>query len=320
MLSESDFKAKQIIFITPKNGEKLLFRNDNVIIVDQDGVVVHQSTCYRLFAIFVVGHITITSGLIQRAKKFGFSIVLMTVNFKPYRTISAFAQANVLLRRRQYNYRNINSAQRLIWNKINNQKKLLMSVRNRSDAQNESIMLLENYRDKIYSCKDIYEIMGVEGNASRVYFKNYFNNIMWISRKPRIKFDMINSLMDIGYTILFSFIDAMVGVYGFDSYVGILHRQFYMRKSLICDLVEPFRVIIDNCIRKGINLNQFKADDFEIISDKWQLKYSESSKYSAIFVKALMEYKNDIYLYIRSVYRCFMKGSMDNNFPQWEYY
>ena len=51
--------------------------------------------------------------------------------------------------------------------------------------------------------------------------------------------------MDIGYTYLFNFIDALLRLYGFDTYLGFYHKEFYQRKSLVCDVVEPFRCIID---------------------------------------------------------------------------
>ena len=58
--------------------------------------------------------------------------------------------------------------------------------------------------------------------------------------------------LDIGYTMLFNIVDAMLQIYGFDTYYGVFHRCFYMRKSLVCDIMEPMRPIIDYEIRKAI--------------------------------------------------------------------
>lgn len=320
MISANDFKAKQIIFLNAKDGEKICIRNDNVMIIDNNGEVIHQSTCYRLFAIFVVGNISVTNVLFQRAKKFGFSVVFMTTSLRPYAVVSEFAKSNVLLRKNQYSYQNITAAKKLIINKIENQYSFLNSIRIKNQSQKDALNLLQTFIDKVNNCKDIFQIMGVEGNASRTYFKNVFNNVLWSSRKPRVKQDMVNSLLDTGYTLLFSYVDALASVFGFDSYVGILHRQFYMRKSLICDLVEPFRVIIDKCIRKGINLNQFKEEDFEIMNDRWIIKYNKKSEYNKIFISEIMNYRNDIFLYVRSFYRSFMKNDIDNNFPVWRFH
>lgn len=75
MLNANDFKKKQIIFLFTNEGDKLSFLNDNIIVKNKEGEIKYQSTCYRLFMICVVGNISITSGLIQRSKKFGFSIL-----------------------------------------------------------------------------------------------------------------------------------------------------------------------------------------------------------------------------------------------------
>ena len=104
MLSANDFKRKQIIFLLTNTGEKLSFSNDNIVVKDKDGKIKYQSTCYRLFMVCVVGNISITSGLIMRSKKFGFSICLMTTTFKVYEIIGARMEGNTLLRRHQYEY------------------------------------------------------------------------------------------------------------------------------------------------------------------------------------------------------------------------
>ena len=268
MMSPADFKSKQILFLVTKDGQKLSFRNDNIIITNAEKKVIYQSTCYRLFAVFVVGHISITSGLIQRAQKFGFAIVLMTASFRMYQVISHNADGNTVLRRKQYEYDSLEAGRNLIQNKISNQRQLIAEVRYKNDYQKEAMQLLPLSQDQLYTADSIQSIMGIEGNASRLFFRAYFDNVVWRGRKPRIKFDMVNALLDIGYTILFGFIDSLLAVYGFDRYCGILHRQFYMRKSLVCDMVEPFRVIIDKQTKKSINLGQFKETDFEIFDGR----------------------------------------------------
>lgn len=318
MLSLNDFSAKQILFLVTKEKEKLSFRNDNILIMDADGKIKHQSSCYRLFAIFIIGHISITSVIIQKSRQFGFSIILLTDSFRPYQLISNTAEANIILRKKQYDYTGLGAAQQLIRNKIGNQQKTLQSIRSHAYDTIHTVKLLKEYQQRIMETKSIQELMGVEGTASRLFFREFYASFEWKGRKPRVKPDMINALQDIGYTILFCYIDAMLSLFGFDRYCGILHRQFYMRKSLVCDLVEPFRVIIDKQIRKSINLNQFKKEDFEIYEKKWCLRYKESAAYSSVFIGAIMAEKESIYTYVREFYRVFMKDKLENEMPYWE--
>lgn len=159
------------------------------------------------------------------------------------------------------------------------------------------------------------ELIGYEGPASKVYFKNHFNNIPWFGRQPRIKKDYINSVLDIGYTLLFTYIDALLSSFGFDTYCGVMHREFYMRKSLVCDLVEPFRTLIDHEVKKAVNLRQIQENDFAVINHQFRLKWSETEKYVRILMKPLIENKESIFCYIQAYYRAFMKDSPIELFP-----
>ena len=311
-----DFREKQIIMAFVSRGEKFSFRNDNIIITDADGKIIHQSTCYRLFALFIIGHVTITSGLIQRADKFGFSIILMTHSLRVYCVLTTGAQGNVLLRKKQYSVNSLEIAKHIVSNKINNQISILKNIRNKSEDLKNSIGTLYGYIEKLKTDNaDLTKILGVEGIAARVYFTNMFSENEWTARRPRVKHDMINCLMDIGYTLLFNIIEAMLSIYGFDIYHGVYHQQFYQRKSLVCDLVEPFRPLIDARIKKAINLGQCKREDFDIIQGRYSLYGKKAAPYVSWLMEPLIERKEEMFIYIRDYYRAFMKDKNILEYP-----
>lgn len=132
---------------------------------------------------------------------------------------------------------------------------------------------------------------------------------------PRVKTDYLNSTLDIGYTILFNLVEALLRIYDFDIYKGVLHRAFYMRKSLVCDLVEPIRPIIDLQIRKSINLGQFREEDFKVYNKRYELNWKKSPEYTSVLLNSLLNYKNEIFIYIRDYYRAFMKHKNAEEFP-----
>ncbi len=107
----------------------------------------------------------------------------------------------------------------------------------------------------------------------------------------------------------------MLNIYGFDTYCGVLHKQFYMRKSLSCDLIEPFRIIVDIQVRKSVNLKQFVKEDFEINNLSYRLKWDCNKKYVSILLSAILEHKNEIFIYIQSYYRAFIKSKRTEEFP-----
>lgn len=315
MLNANDFKKKQIIFLFTNEGDKLSFLNDNIIVKNKEGGIKYQSTCYRLFMICVVGNISITSGLIQRSKKFGFSICLMTTTFKVYEILGARMEGNTLLRKHQYEYTENDIGRKIEQNKIKNQSQILKNIRGKNQIMKEGIELLDKMVVQLEQQLEYLEVMGIEGNAARVYFSRVFDNVDWKGRKPRIKNDYVNVTLDIGYTMLFNIVDAILQVYGFDTCYGVFHKCFYMRKSLVCDLMEPIRPVVDYQVRKSINLGQCKENDFEVINNRWCLKYKSNPQYIQFLMNAILEYKDDIFLYIQQYYRFFMKRKSESEIP-----
>ena len=315
MLNANDFKKKQIVFLFTNEGDKLSFLNDNIIVKNKEGGIKYQSTCYRLFMICVVGNISITSGLIQRSKKFGFSICLMTTTFKVYEILGARMEGNTLLRKHQYEYTENDIGRKIEQNKIKNQSQILKNIRGKNQIMKEGIELLDKMVVQLEQQLEYLEVMGIEGNAARVYFSRVFDNVDWKGRKPRIKNDYVNVTLDIGYTMLFNIVDAILQVYGLDTYYGVFHKCFYMRKSLVCDLMEPIRPVVDYQVRKSINLGQCKENDFEVINNRWCLKYKSNPQYIQFLMNAILEYKDDIFLYIQQYYRFFMKRKSVSEIP-----
>ena len=46
-----------------------------------------------------------------------------------------------------------------------------------------------------------------------------------------MKSDVLNVTLDIGYSILFNFMESFIRMFGFDLYVGVFHRLWFKRKS-----------------------------------------------------------------------------------------
>lgn len=316
MISAKDFDAKQLVFVFPASGDSISFRNDNILVRDKEGKTKIQTTCYLLFVLFIVGNMSLTSSILDRSKKFGFSIVFMSINFRVLSILNNGAEGNVLLRKIQYEYNGFEIGSRIIQNKIENQKQCLASIRRKDPFIKEAITqmgeLSKQVRQPGLNC---HEIMGFEGVASKKYFSQVFKDYCWTSRKPRAKHDMTNCLLDIGYTLLFSLMDSLLSLFGFDTYKGVLHREFFQRKSLVCDLVEPFRPIIDFSIRKAYNLGQIHEKDFYFSQNQYCLFGKQAIPYMKLLLNPLLERKNDLFLYVQKYYRVFIGRKEIDCFP-----
>ncbi len=299
MLTLPDFREKQILFIDIRSYEgetKIKFQNDNLVFL-KDGQIINRASCYKIFCVFIIGEITITSGLIKKGLSYGVSFFFLTSNFNVYAEIGAKGEANFLLRQQQYKLskkKELEISRFLVLNKVKNQFRLLKK------------QIPKEIKVKIQNSKNIDSLRGIEGNVSKIFFKKYFQEIVWYRREPRTKVDINNLLLDIGYTQIFNFIDSILRLYGFDTYKGIYHQLFFARKSLSCDIQEPFRCIIDKALLKAYNLGQVKKNDFEFKNGKFLLSWNNSFHYSKIFSKAIMERKEEIYVFIQNFYRHLM--------------
>ena len=302
------------MFIQTERGvsNKIKFHNDNVVFTKDDSVI-NRASCHRVFAVFVIGDISITSELMKNGRRYGVSFFFLKPNMEVYASINAASEANYLLKQAQYTMsadKELIVAKCLVKNKIENQIYLLNSVKKKEEAEH-----LYKLVQTINSIREHESLLGIEGNASKLFFKNYFNSIKWFRRMPRVKPDIPNLLLDIGYTILFNCTDSLLRLYGFDTYKGCYHKLFFQRKSLSCDIVEPLRCIIDKQLLKSFNLGQVNEEDFVFSNHKFTLKnFEKNQKYSKIFMEAVMAHKEDLYNFTRDFYR-YVMNDQKNSFP-----
>lgn len=271
----------------------------------------------KMLALFVVGHITVTTPLIEKCQRFGVALIVVKPSLRPVFFWSNTAEANFLLRQRQYNMSkdDLSVARALITNKIRNQSRTLSDTRRKDGLTMSAIERCDDCISMASIATEHSELMGLEGLASRTFFEAYYQDLGWELRRPRTKCDMLNATLDIGYTILFNFTECFLRMFGFDPYVGVFHRMWFKRKSLVCDIMEPFRCIIDKTTRTAFHRKQFSEKDFDIQKGEYILKRERNVAYCRIYFDALIPYKTQIFKYVQAYYRCFMGGKAEDNYP-----
>lgn len=275
----------------------------------------------KLLALFVIGHITVTTPLIDKCKRYGVALVVMKPNLRPVFYWANSAEANYLLRKRQYDFPkdDLSIAKNLVKNKIRNQMFVLLKTRKKDEKTIEAVELCKVSLNTLSDINDYDKLMGLEGLVSKNFFSAYFQLMNWHGRHPRIKTDALNVTLDIGYTILFNYIECFVRMFGFDLYVGVYHRLWFKRKSLICDLMEPFRCIIDHATLLAYNRKQFSEKDFQLIKQEYHLKHEKNQDYYHVFYEALITYKSEVFKYIQDYYRCFMGKKSVMSYPEFKF-
>ncbi len=130
--------------------------------------------------------------------------------------------------------------------------------------------VIDNYLKGIEYAKDIGAVRGIEGDVAQWYWDAITNIIddkfEFESRrgqkKPRHAIDPVNALLNYGYSILESEVWKAVNTVGLDAYVGFVHENYNNKASLVYDIIEPFRWLVDITVVKVALRRLMKKKDF----------------------------------------------------------
>lgn len=87
------------------------------------------------------------------------------------------------------------------------------------------------------------DVTNREGHSAKVYF-----NAMFGMDFARASNSSINSALDYGYSILLSAFNREVAVCGYTANLGVNHNNEFNHFNLSCDLMEPFRPLVDRLV------------------------------------------------------------------------
>jgi len=150
--------------------------------------------------------------------------------------------------------------QKIVQNKITNQALLLNKI------NSDKYDLLMRYKDEVVSGDKTNR----EGHSAKVYFNALFGNNF-----IRNNNDNINAALNYGYAILLSTVNKEIIGNGYMTQLGIHHKNEFNEFNLTCDLMEPFRIIIDNFVyfNRDRELNtSFKLDIVNIFNNYYKFR------------------------------------------------
>ncbi len=132
------------------------------------------------------------------------------------------------------------------------------------------------------------DITNREGHAAKVYFNALFGKEF--TRSSEVS---VNAALNYGYSLLLSAFNREIVSKGYLTQLGIFHDNMFNQFNLSCDLMEPFRVIVDRAVYR------LKPEKFEH-EEKVKLYYvmSESVKIAGrteVLSNAIRIYTNSIF-------------------------
>ena len=107
----------------------------------------------------------------------------------------------------------------------------------------------------------------LEASASRQYFKHYgtlfdakysFDSRNINSKTKQNSTDVINALLNYGYAVLAGEISKHINGIGMDVYYGFYHKNHESFQSLVYDMIEPFRWIVEKTVYRLANAKNKK--------------------------------------------------------------
>lgn len=188
--------------------------------------------------------------------------------------------STTLIRRRQLEIaeteKGLNLAKEWIVRKFDNQIEFLDKLKNTREEKREEITrhisMLKKLSEKINEISGTLEekrgsIMGMEGSGGKVYF-DAINFVMperfkFTGRSRQPAKDEFNCMLNYGYGVLYSLVEKGCLIAGLDPYIGFIHTDNYNKKSLVFDLIEMFRVLVDRAVVYLFSQRQVKKEQFD---------------------------------------------------------
>ena len=145
----------------------------------------------------------------------------------------------------------------IVTEKIENQMKLLKKL------NKEEYKILQEYASQI----EYNDNTNREGHSAKIYFSALFGNNF-----SRNKENSLNAFLNYGYQLLLSTFNKEIVANGYLTQIGIFHKNMFNYYNLSSDLMEPFRVIVDELAYKE-NPQKFEKDEKRKLQNILNLKF-----------------------------------------------
>ncbi|MBV8780600.1 MAG: CRISPR-associated endonuclease Cas1 [Phycisphaerae bacterium] len=170
--------------------------------------------------------------------------------------------------------RSLEFAKSIVRDKALNQRTLLRRNAPPSPELDRSLDDMDRLISRIDDTESTDVLLGIEGNAARIYFQSFAQTLKprdfdaaqafdFDSRNRRPPKDPVNAMLSFAYALLVKECTVALLSEGLDPYWGFYHRPRHGRPALALDLMEPFRAVIaDSVVITAINTGMVRASQF----------------------------------------------------------
>lgn len=266
-------------------------KTGNVLKVQEKDKVVQEVRLGEICQLNLLGNIQLSTQAVQALCEAEVPIAYFSMGGWFYGVTHGLGVKNIYLRREQFRLADVPGfclrlARALVAGKIRNQRTMLQ--RNHVEPPSAALVQMKCMLDDSERAESMEELLGIEGNAARVYFENFSGMIKldggngaaeatpprngrsadpftfdFVHRNRRPPRDAVNALLSLAYSVLAKDLTIVCHTVGFDPYLGFYHQPRFGRAALALDLMEPFRPLIaDSAVLSAINTRMIGPRDF----------------------------------------------------------
>jgi len=284
------------MLMTPRDDLKPVYLDTQGLRIGKSGEVLQVKEKDRLIQeirireicqVNLLGNIQLTTQAIQSLCEAEVPICFFSQGGWFYGITHGLGTKNAFLRQRQFRLAQEGwfcrkLAAKLTAGKIRNQRTMLL--RNHLQPQQKVLVEMREMAERATACRSLEELLGIEGNAARLYFQSFQGFIKvdqepgeervsgssdpmlsfsWESRTRKPPQDPINALLSLGYSMLTKDFTIACYAVGFDPMQGFYHQPRHGKPALALDLMEPFRpLVVDSAVVNAINTRMVSTKDF----------------------------------------------------------
>jgi CRISP-associated protein Cas1 len=284
--------------------------------VEKNGNQINEIIVRRVEQILVLGNITLTTPAMQYCMRNNIPVTFLSQHGSYFGRLEATTADHSAVERFQY-LRSLDEpfafdiARCIVEAKIKNsrtmiQKRRAMAWESNGELKEKfdtTLFLMTSLSEHTKTCESMEALRGLEGKAAALYFElfgllfkkelPFYSNAFRRVRRPPT--DPVNSLLSFGYTLLHNNIFSLVRMKGMNPYIGFLHAEDKGNPSLINDLIEEFRTIIDSMTLYTLNKGILRHKDFYYRKDKAGCFLSDEArkKFLEVFEQRMWEESRD---------------------------
>ncbi len=274
--------------IAPRSDSKPVYLNTQGLRVGKSGEVLEvrekdqvrqQIRIGEICQLNLMGNVQLSTQAIQTLCEAGVPVCYFSMGGWFYGITTGLNSKNIFTRIAQFRLAAdegfaLSVARRIVAGKIRNQRTLLQ--RNHVEPSADDLLGLKQMSEAAERALSLQELLGIEGNAARIYFGSFAGMIKaddddgsadfpfdFEGRNRRPPRDPVNALLSLAYSLLAK--DYTIACYavGLDPYLGFYHQPRFGRPALALDLVEPFRPLVgDSAVLTAINTRMVTPRDF----------------------------------------------------------